>query len=189
MLPQFLAVRLVEAVVGVKPEDPVAAGVLDADVTGGCEGIDPGEVADLGPQQCRNLLRLVRRAGIDDDHFINKVGDRFEASSEVRFLVLDDHRQGNARFADHGWRYCGGLPAHGPLPKQFQSRFHHIGRKVPAKMLTNVLAACRTLDLRLVAVLEHVTQQPPQHRQIGFGQPRKIHRRRRRILADSAGRG
>ena len=52
---QLVAVLLVEAVVGVEPEDPVSRGVLQAGVAGGGEVVDPGEVEDLGPLVARNL--------------------------------------------------------------------------------------------------------------------------------------
>ena len=95
---QPVAVVLVEAVVGVEPEDPVAGGVPQALVAGGGEVVHPGEVEDLRAEAsgdlawCGRSSRCPRRRS-------RRPGRRAESrqSGRLCLLVLDDHAQRHAR--------------------------------------------------------------------------------------------
>jgi len=91
------AVVLVEALVGIEPEDPSALRVAQAFVSGGSKVIHPGKFINLGAETAGDLFGAVPRAGVDDDYFANEVGNGVQAVGQMVFFIADDHAQGYLR--------------------------------------------------------------------------------------------
>jgi hypothetical protein len=85
-----VAVLLVEAVVGVHPEDEVTAGVVEAGVAGGGEVVAPGEVEDPGAVLEGDLFGAVGGAGIEDDDVAEEAADASRQAGRLAssFLVM-----------------------------------------------------------------------------------------------------
>ena len=70
---QAFAVRVVQALVGVQPKNPVAGGVAEALVAGGGEAVTPHEVVNPRTQPDGNLARLVRGACVHHNYLTNQI--------------------------------------------------------------------------------------------------------------------
>ena len=82
-----------ELLVGVEPEDPVAAGRLEAHVARFGEAAGPGEGNDARTEGLGDLDGAVGRTGVDDHHLGDGVSARREARLEHLLLVADDHAE------------------------------------------------------------------------------------------------
>jgi len=98
-LSQARAVALVDHVIGVHPEDPLACGVAERLVPRRREAVAPGEVLHPRPASQGELLRAVLRARIDNDHLVDPRPNAVETLGDVPLLVADDHAQRDARRA------------------------------------------------------------------------------------------
>jgi hypothetical protein len=98
--PQPLAVGVVEALVGVEPEDPVTGGVAQAGVAGGGEVVAPGEVEEAGAEAGGHLAGVVSRAGVHDDDFLDEVGGAGQRGGQAGGFVADDQAERDA--SGHG---------------------------------------------------------------------------------------
>ena len=102
--PQLLAVDVVDAVVGVQPQDPVAGGVPQRLVARRREVVAPGEVHELhlDAEGGGNLPGAVGRAGVHHDDLVDEVDGRAQAVAQVGFLILDNRGQALAAAAAAG---------------------------------------------------------------------------------------
>lgn len=91
--PQSFSIFFIEALVGIKPKNPLAGGVLQAFVAGRGKIIDPGKVENASPKTCRHVLGAIRRAGVDDDYLVYQVSRRFQTCGQIALLVLDNHAE------------------------------------------------------------------------------------------------
>src|SRR5262249_36011498 len=94
--PQPPAVVLVQAVVGVEPEDPIAGGVAEAFGAGGGEAFLAGEVVNLGPVAGGDRLRGVGEAGVHDDDLVRQVGVGVRTGGQVGLLGSRSRVEGDS---------------------------------------------------------------------------------------------
>src|SRR5262249_59523256 len=93
---ESLVVGLVEAVVGVQPEDPLAPGMPQALVAGGGEAVHPWEVEHAGAKLSGDLAGAVGGAGVHHDDFVHQAGSGTQAGPQVVLLILGDHTERDA---------------------------------------------------------------------------------------------
>jgi hypothetical protein len=74
---QFLPVGLVEAIIGIHPEDPVAGGPAQGFIAGSGKAIDPGEVVHLGAVLASDLASAIVGAGVHEHDLVKDAAQRF----------------------------------------------------------------------------------------------------------------
>jgi hypothetical protein len=87
--------------VGIERQDPVAGGLLHAEVPGQAEIVLPGELKQARAEGAGDRRRAIAAASIDNDHIVDQTAHRFEAASEIGLLVPDDHAQAQCRRVGH----------------------------------------------------------------------------------------
>ncbi len=83
----------IEALVGVKDEDPIGADFGEGEIARAGEVVVPGNLDDAGAEAAGERLRAVGRAGIGDDDFVDGFADASEAAFEIGGGVANDHRE------------------------------------------------------------------------------------------------
>jgi len=71
----------------------------DALIPRRCEIVTPGEIENLRAKAGRDFFGPVRRAGIDNDGFIDKIRGRLQAIGKRGFFVSNHQAEGYG----HGW--------------------------------------------------------------------------------------
>ena len=97
--PQCGRVRAGQRLVGVQPEDPLAAAVPERLVAGPGEVVVPVPVDDDRAGGPGDLDRVVDRAGVVDDDLVGDRRERFQAAGEVLVLVAHDQARRHERRA------------------------------------------------------------------------------------------
>ena len=95
--PQCGRVRAGQRLVGVQPEDPLAAAVLERLVAGPGEVVVPVPLDDDRAGGSGDLDRVVDRAGVVDDDLVGDRPERFQAAGEVLVLVAHDEARRHER--------------------------------------------------------------------------------------------
>ncbi len=106
-------------VVGIHPEDPVAACMPQRLIARGREIVAPGEVEESPAEFLDDLRCVVNRPGVDDHHFIDPRTNARQASRQSPGGVAHDHAQGKTR------------PVAGALQSQAAARRHLDARNSP----------------------------------------------------------
>ncbi len=89
-----------DRVVGIHPEQPVAARVPQGFVAGRREIVAPGEMEQPPAERFHDPRRLVDRAGVDDDHLVDPGPDALQAGRQGPGRVAHDHAQREPRPLD-----------------------------------------------------------------------------------------
>ena len=111
--PQPGRVRAGQCLVGVQPEDPLAATVVERLVAGSGEVVVPVPLDDDRAGRPGDLDRVVDRTGVVDDDLIGDRPERRQAAGEVLVLVAHDEAGRHERrpaAAVHGRRPAAVLP-------------------------------------------------------------------------------